>query len=250
MRGLGITVDDAGAIYIADYSNHVIRLISTDGMVTTFAGSPGAAAYADGTASVARLNLPFGVAFDRSTGNIVVGDRRLVRSASSPDTYTVDTIAAPPRVQLSTPTTLAVHGGFIYMADTNNHVVCKIATTSPYAASVFARTVGISGSSDGTGSAARFNLPRGVAVDGMGILYVSDTSNNTIRKTTSDQRVTRLAGYPNPAEPEPTRGAGAPDPRLQAPGQAVRGLGFSWSPGSGAWSLCHPAQDFAPKGLD
>jgi hypothetical protein len=54
---------------------------------------------------------------------------------------------------------------------------------------------------------------------------------------------------PNPAEPEPTRGAGAPDPRLQAPGQAVRGLGFSWSPGSGAWSLCHPAQDFAPKGL-
>jgi acyl-CoA synthetase (AMP-forming)/AMP-acid ligase II len=56
-------------------------------------------------------------------------------------------------------------------------------------------------------------------------------------------------GAPNPAEPEPTRGAGAPDPRLQAPGQAVRGPGFSWSPGSGAWSLCHPAQDFAPKGL-
>jgi hypothetical protein len=37
--------------------------------------------------------------------------------------------------------------------------------------------------------------------------------------------------------------------RPQAPGQALRGPGFSWSPGSGAWSLCHPAQDFSPKGL-
>jgi sugar lactone lactonase YvrE len=309
---MGITIDDAGSIYVADYSNHVIRQISTDGMITTFAGSPNQPAYADGTASVARFNSPYGIAFDRTTGNIVVGDlgnyairtitpsqvvatlagtplqpglangigtarfnlpygvaadgsgnyfvsdtenhtirmiavngvvttiagspgqasfadgvgadarfsrptslamdandhdlyvidssnnavRRLVRSASAPYTYSVDTIAAPPRVQLSTPTALAVYGGFVYVADTNNHVIRKIATTAPYAASVFAGTVGISGSTDGIGSAARFNGPRGITVDGTGIVYVGDTNNHTIRKITSDQKVTRLAGYP------------------------------------------------------
>jgi hypothetical protein len=45
----------------------------------------------------------------------------------------------------------------------------------------------------------------------------------------------RLPAPPNPAEPEPTRGAGAPDPRLQTPGQAVRGPGFFLEPG--VWSL-------------
>ena len=308
----GITIDDSGAVYIADYSNHVIRQISTDGMVTTFAGSPNQPAYADGTASVARFNSPYGIAFDRSTGNVVVGDlgnyavrtitpsqvvatlagtpqqaglangtgtarfnlpygvaadgsgnyfvadtenhiirmiaangvvttiagspgqasfadgtgaearfsrptslamdandrdlyvidssnnavRRLLRSASAPYTYSVDTIAAPPRVQLSTPYALAVYGGFVYVADTNNHVIRKIATTSPYAASVYAGLVGVSGSTDGVGTAARFNGPRGITVDGTGIVYVADTNNHTIRKITSDQRVTRLAGYP------------------------------------------------------
>jgi hypothetical protein len=45
------------------------------------------------------------------------------------------------------------------------------------------------------------------------------------------------------------RGAGAPNPRPQTPGQAFRGPGSSKSPGSGALSPCHPAQAFAPKGL-
>ena len=55
--------------------------------------------------------------------------------------------------------------------DTANHLVTTLA-----------RTAGNYGSNDGTGSAARFNYPFGVAVDGSGNIYVAATGNHTIRK--------------------------------------------------------------------
>jgi DNA-binding beta-propeller fold protein YncE len=50
------------------------------------------------------------------------------------------------------------------------------------------------GSADGTGSTARFNTPRGVAVDGAGTVYVADSGNHRIRKVTAAGVVTTLAG--------------------------------------------------------
>src|SRR5689334_741405 len=47
---------------------------------------------------------------------------------------------------------------------------------------------------DGTGDAARFNNPFGVAVDATGNWYVADTYNHTIRKVTPAGVVTTLAG--------------------------------------------------------
>src|SRR5438552_3655106 len=66
--------------------------------------------------------------------------------------------------------------------------------TVQYAFTNFAGMPGGPGNVDGTGSAARFRSPTGVAVDSAGNLYVADTYNHTIRKITPTGAVTTLAG--------------------------------------------------------
>jgi sugar lactone lactonase YvrE len=82
--------------------------------------------------------------------------------------------------------------GNVYVADTNNHTIRKI--TSAGVVTTLAGLAGSSGSTDGTGSAARFNLPAGLTVDGSGNIYVADTYNHTIRKITSTGTVSTVAG--------------------------------------------------------
>ena len=63
-----------------------------------------------------------------------------------------------------------------------------------YAWTNFAGQPGIYGSMDGTGNAARFYYPMGVAVDGSGNVFVADQGAHTIRKVTPASVVTTLAG--------------------------------------------------------
>ena len=60
--------------------------------------------------------------------------------------------------------------------------------------STLAGQTGVTGSTDGTGSAATFSGPSGIAVDSTGNIYVSDTLNHTIRKVTAAGAVTTIAG--------------------------------------------------------
>src|SRR5439155_19664100 len=55
---------------------------------------------------------------------------------------------------------------------------------------------GTHGTNDGTGSAARFSAPEGLALDSAGVLYVADTENQTIRKITTNGTVSTIAGMP------------------------------------------------------
>lgn len=82
--------------------------------------------------------------------------------------------------------------GIAYVADTYNHTIRRIARSG--FVTTFAGSAGIAGSDDGTGNAARFNQPYGVAVDSAGNLFVADCYNQTIRKITPTAVVTTLAG--------------------------------------------------------
>ena len=70
----GIAVDDAGTVFVADTYNNIIRKISPDGMVSTFAGTFGFPGFVNGTGSVARFNAPRGLAYDRKYGTLYVAD--------------------------------------------------------------------------------------------------------------------------------------------------------------------------------
>jgi sugar lactone lactonase YvrE len=90
------------------------------------------------------------------------------------------------------PVGIATDGaGNVYVADTNNGTIRKI--TSAGVVTTLAGTGGNVGSADGTGAAASFSSPRGVAVDRAGNVYVADTYNHTIRKITPGGVASTLA---------------------------------------------------------
>lgn len=193
-----VALDNAGNLYVADYSDHTIRKIAplgTNWVVTTLAGKAGVSGFVNGTNSDARFNAPNGVAVD-GAGNVYVaerGNKAMRKVAPQGTNWVVSTIATG----FSGPGGCAVDAtDNIFMADTMGQIIRKIAKIGT---NWVVTTVagGSMGSADGTNSAAQFNLPDRVAVDAGGNLYVADHQNNTIRKITlfgTNWVVSTLAG--------------------------------------------------------
>ncbi|MFI5180852.1 MAG: hypothetical protein ACHQPI_05640 [Thermoanaerobaculia bacterium] len=199
----GVAVDGSGNVYVADTFNSTIRKITPAGTVTTLAGMAGSPGSANGMGSAAAFNYPAGVAVDGS-GNVYVADtynntiRRItgggvVTTVAGQAGYFGSVDGTGSAALFDHPQSLAVDGsGNVYVADAFNDTIRKI--TSGGVVTTLAGLAQSSGSADGTGSAAQFNYPQGVAVDGAGNIYVADTQNSTIRKITSGGVVTTLAG--------------------------------------------------------
>lgn len=202
----GVALGSSDAVYVADRNNHTIRKITSDGIVTTFAGSAGSSGTADGKGSAARFSSPNGVAADGS-GNLYIADRgnhtiRKITAGGEVTTLaglagnsgTADGTGSAAR--FSTPTGVAVDSlGNVYVAELGNHTIRMI--TSSGEVTTLAGTAGTSGTADGVGRAARFNQPYGVAVDSAGNVYVAGYGDCTIRRITPSGAVTTLAGVVN-----------------------------------------------------
>jgi sugar lactone lactonase YvrE len=86
--------------------------------------------------------------------------------------------------------------GNFFVVDQWNHTIRKVVIATGKVTTL-AGSPRQQGSSDGTGPAARFNFPRGIASDKAGNLFVTDTANQTIRKVViATGEVTTLAGSP------------------------------------------------------
>ncbi|SEL86829.1 Sugar lactone lactonase YvrE [Aquimarina amphilecti] len=190
-----ITVDAQGNVYVAGGNGHRIRKITSNGIVTTLAGSIEGSN--DGTDSNAQFNLPSGVALDIQ-GNLYVADtqNRSVRKITP--TGVVSTLAGGTLglddgtgtdAEFAFPTGITIDTqGDLYTVDGSR--IRKITPTG------VVTTIAGSGAGfeDGTTATAKFNNPKGIAIDAQNNLYIADTQNHRIRKITPDGTVSTLAG--------------------------------------------------------
>ena len=189
----GLAVDSSGNLFIADSQNHVIRKLSTNGTVTTFAGSTMGAPF----------DSPSGIAVDAG-GNLFVSDtgNQVIRKIAPGGAITIlagsvgeagSTNGVGAAARFNSPLGLAVDSsGNLFVADSGNHVIRKI--TADATVSTFAGEPEVWGDSDGIGSAAHFNSPVGITLAGGGGLFVTDANNHTIRRISADGVVTTFAG--------------------------------------------------------
>ncbi len=198
----GITFDNLGNLYIADFLNNRVRKMDTNGMINTVAGN-GTGSYSGdgGTATNASLNHPFGVALD-AFGNLFISDSLNFRVRKVDINGIITTVAgngingysgdggAATNAKLYFPYGVALDAsGNLFIADDINSRIRKVSIDG------MITTVagnGSSGYSSDGGAATNTSLyqPLGVAVDTFGNLFIADTSNNRVRK------VALFASYP------------------------------------------------------
>lgn len=179
-----------GALLIANLALSSLARADTY-LFSTFAGNAVALDHIDGTGSNARFLNPTGIAVD-AAGTLYVADggdhtvRRVTAggvattlAGASGQAGSADGVGSNAR--FTYPFAVAVDAtGNVYVTDIGDHTVRKI--TPAGSVTTLAGSAGVSGSLDGFGTAARFSFPQGIAVDGSGSVFVSDTGNSTIRK--------------------------------------------------------------------
>lgn len=217
-----IAIDGTGILYISDFGAHRVYKMTTDGTLTTLAGTGVAGYSGDGVASFSQLNYPTALAVDRQ-GAVYIADsgNHLIRKVVSGQLTSI--------ARATLPTGLAFDGvATLYVADHSAAEILEIPLTSGTATAMnvsatdlvygnngslyvadltVARRVSIYGASSviagpgslaegdgGPATQARLNHPTGIALDSIGNLYIADRDNNRIRRVGLDGTITTVAG--------------------------------------------------------
>ena len=190
---IGLAVSEGGDIYVADTYNDVIRMITTEGQVTTIAGA-GSPGYADGEQKAALFDTPCGIVIVGTTLIVAdTGNDRLRRVSGEGNVTTL------PVQELSSPIGLAVsHDNYLYVTELDRSRVLQIPPDG------VARVVAGDGPGFADGSdAGRFNQPTGIAISPVTNkpteLFLADSGNYLIRKldqATSSSTATMIDSYP------------------------------------------------------
>jgi sugar lactone lactonase YvrE len=194
-----IAFDAQGNLYFAETGNHRVGRLSVAGVIAIIAGSGTQGFSGDnGLATAAELDSPAGLALD-AVGNLYIADshNHRIRQVSAA-TATITTIAGTgvsgfsgdsglaSAAQLDLPTALALDSaGNLYVADTDNHRVRRIAAATGIIATVAGNGVETFAGDTGLATAASIDSPNGLALDSAGNLYIADTHNGRVRKVSA-----------------------------------------------------------------
>ena len=204
-RPYGITTDGE-SLYVTDSNNHSIRQIDIESsVVTTIAGVVGEVGYVDGVGKHARFFIPEGITTDGE--NLYVSDThnhsiRKIELDSGVVTTFAGLSGAPgfldstgTKARFSYPKGITTDGRNLYLVDFGNHRVRKITLNGGVVTTLAGGETEEAGSlSTSQGELASFNYPTGITTDGRN-LYIVDTFNRTIRKTSvAGSVVSTIAG--------------------------------------------------------
>lgn len=192
---IGLAVSEAGDIYVADTYNDVIRMITTEGEVTTIAGA-GSPGYADGEQKAALFDTPCGIVILNNMLIVADTGNDLLRRVSAEGSVTTLQVSGQ---NLLSPIGLAVsHDNYLYVSELDHSRVLQVAPDG------VARVVAGEGPGFADGpDAGRFNQPTGIAIGPITNkpteLFVADSGNYLIRKldqTTTTSAATIVDSYP------------------------------------------------------
>jgi len=226
---IGVAIDGAGNIYIADTLNHRIRKVTrATGLISTVAGTGVAGYNGDNIpATQAQVNSPTGLAVD-TAGNLFIADQSNNRIRKINTSGIITTVVGNgqnnvyrgengPAVnaQICYPYSVVVDGaGNLFVSDSGNHAVRKVAASTQVITTVVPGVAmcGLPGAFGGDGgpansTAAKLNSPQGIAVNSAGTnLFIADTHNSRIRKVVVGGIITTVAGS-GPSGTGPNGGA-------------------------------------------
>ena len=196
------------SVVVADPINHMLRSLNVSLAIragvplaeSPYAGDGGYGNGPDGAPPLeTQLSGPYATALDAQSGDIYIADtyahivRVIHNNAKTPASLTLVGTAGQfgysgdrgpaQHATLNSPYGIAFDGQTrtLYVADTLNNVIRKVALGLPGTPITTVAGTGAAGSSDGPGSSARFNEPRGIVFAGDRKLYIADTGNNKIR---------------------------------------------------------------------
>ena len=200
-------VDASGNLFLVDFNNNRVFQVSPSGILTVVAGNGLAGYSGDGGPAVdAALFEPFGVALD-GAGNIYIGDSGnnvirkvspagIITSVAGNSSYGYSGDGGPATAaEFGDPQDIVIDAaGNLYVADTSNNVVRKVSSSGIVTTVAGNGKQGYSGDG-GQAIAAELDFQSGgLAVDGLGNLYIADSFNSRIRKVSQDGLIQTVAG--------------------------------------------------------
>ena len=211
MAPSGISKDSSGRMYMADRNYHVLRRRNKDGKCVTLAGTEGKSGSKNASGKKAAFNRPTGLAVGKE-GELYIADtgNNLIRVMDKNGKVT--TYAGGKKgcadgkvksARFCEPTGLCYYKGALYVADSGNHRICKIAGGK--VTTVAGSKKGIEGDAVGNVTKSRLSNPQEIYWY-KDVMYISDTGNGSVKKLRKGKVSTVVKAFSQndgraPAEP-------------------------------------------------